>query len=96
MVDRLENSLTDDVTLYAGLWGGSRAGGGDVGHLLLQLSELVVLRSVGVGEEGGDADSITQHGVQTFHYDHHHTDWPQVSVSTQGKMSVGNVAFLFC
>ena len=73
MVDRLENSLTDDITLYAGLWGSSRTGGGDVGHLLLELPQLVVL-GVCVGEQGRDADGVTQHGVQALHYDHHDTD----------------------
>ena len=55
--------------IFTWLWRGCWAGGGDVGHLLLQLSELVKL---GVqGQDGGDVDSITQHRVQALHDDHH-------------------------
>lgn len=72
IVDCLENSLTDHVTLD-GLGRGGRTGGGDVGHLLLELPQLVVL-GVCVGEQGRDADGVTQHGVQALHYDHHDTD----------------------
>ena len=80
-VDGLEHGLGDNVRLGDGNevrggagvgeggGGGGGAGGRDVGHLLLELPELVVL-GVEDGEEGGDADGVTQHRVQALHDDH--------------------------
>ena len=74
VVDGLEDGLADGVVVKAdkvtGVRRASRARCGDIGHLLLELPELVELGVRDV-EDAGDVDRVTKHRLQALHDDHH-------------------------